>query len=364
MVSNIGYKDVYNSPDNSPKKSADKSPGKPKLRIKRALNFGENSVSNKINETQAPKIQENKTEIVEVNNLSGKDRSPCKPKVKLRRSLFDPKQPTEDKSLEKTPEKRKFKYCSHSGHYASLNNGQDLKDLERQEIKKRKLDLSETPTGNHKQIQFKGSDIRKDDKILISKGENLVLDELGKGNFHRVWTVNGKPTIVIKTFSGNLEDNKRTKSIENTMAAYKTLIERETTRGDIQVARLYNDVRIDNFYVFEKIPGDAPSFDEVKPILIDMIKDHNQFIADFRPDNARMKDGKIVIIDPYADHEEDIFLNLFHIIKSWVTKDKILDKEKLLLIVDEFDALNLKPDSKEKMVWDFVSKRLREIAST
>lgn len=216
---------------------------------------------------------------------------------------------------------------------------------------------------NTENIQLTSNDDNTKNLVTKWKGcEYLTLKFLANGKFHMVWNAMEDDSIVVKTLKKDLNQGQQEKSITETRKAYENLTNREKEEGDIKVAKLLNDFKKDRFYIYEKITGPVPSFDQVKIIFEKMIKDSSFFIADFRPDNVRMVEDKIVIIDPSFDQDqEDLAINLIQLIKSWMTKDKVLDKKKLLEVVDEFDKLELNEGAKE--IWMEVSERLRSDAS-
>lgn len=197
-------------------------------------------------------------------------------------------------------------------------------------------------------------DIKDGSTILIQKNESLILKELpnGKGNFHRVWLVDGKPGLVIKTLLGDKGPLQVEKSINNTLKSYALLKERESKRGDIQLAKLYNESSIleQGFYVYEYVEGDIPTFQQVKQIFVDMMIDPKLFIADFRKDNLRIRNEKCVIIDFYTEEEGEEELHRAHLLKSWFMNNEILDKEGITNLINEFNEISFVSED-AKNIW-------------
>ena len=201
---------------------------------------------------------------------------------------------------------------------------------------------------------------------MISKDENLSLDFLAQGKFHKVWTAKEKKGLVLKFWLQNLNNRQIIKSMNETHEAYKSLKDRETKERDIKVAHLYNldQVASDGFYAYEFISGNEPTFDDVKDVLMKMIIDPSFFIADFRPENIKMKDGDIVIIDPSIedndDDEKDLIIKLFINIKSWaMNSDKSINTERLNTIIKEFDGMDSSDQS--KYLWQQIRIKLKTL---
>lgn len=208
-------------------------------------------------------------------------------------------------------------------------------------------------------LKFYGEDITNGNEVLLKgNGHKSSLKLLSsKGVFHDVWVIDEKdPKIVIKTIKSTVGVLGKKNSIKDTNIAYEILLKRELEEKDIQVARMYNKYSKDGFYVYEFVSGDEPTFDEVKEILKKMIVMPSTFIADFKPENLKMRDGKVVIIDPSIDDKEEIPLHLTHIFKRWVLNaDETVNKDQLSKIISEFDQT-----LSENELWQTIVNNLRE----
>lgn len=218
-------------------------------------------------------------------------------------------------------------------------------------------------------LTYSGSNVYNNlGELLISTGEKLSLRLIGEGTIHKVWKVENKGSLVIKVWLGVINANKKLSSYKETTQAYDELMK----RSDIQIATWYNkgnvwkdDGKGDGLYVYEYIDGEEPSFEDVKILIQDMIKDPSKFIADFRAVNLKKKDEKIVIIDPSiaSDKKKEYPLLLMHLIENWMLNaDKTLNKTGVLSVITEFDQLELSEQARKD--WNEAVIKLKELIQT
>lgn len=206
-----------------------------------------------------------------------------------------------------------------------------------------KLDFTTDETGKRGVLVHTGSPILKQDgNVLISEKQELHLEYLGEGKFHKVWNVKEDPSIVIKTWKGSINPRQIKDANTKTLLGFNALKERANTRKDIGVAELYTKDRTD-FEVWDYISGDHPTFEQVKQLLINMIINPSLFIPDFRRPNLIWNNDQVTSIDPWAEDkgwQSELPINLSIFIKSWFTNEaESVDKTGLQKAIEEFDGI-------------------------
>lgn len=199
-------------------------------------------------------------------------------------------------------------------------------------------------------LKHNGHPIYDGTELLIAPGENLSLKFIGKGRFHEAWKPERKKPLAIKIVKRSFSWKEQKLSIKETLYGYRVHQMRSEMLGDIRVAKLFNEDRVwdDGFYVFEYIDGNEPTFKDVKEILKRMIVEPSTFIFDFKPENLKMNNGQVVIIDPTIETGvksiADKAINLYSSINKWfLNEDKSINKADLNALIAEFNQLELAP---------------------
>ncbi|NGX58018.1 MAG: hypothetical protein K940chlam3_00919 [Chlamydiae bacterium] len=146
-------------------------------------------------------------------------------------------------------------------------------------------------------------------KQLTTKNDGIyILTYLAEGNYHKVFTVEGRPKILIKIpHQGNGNPMK----IESCRVITQKAIEKLSNRKDLRVYKIYKDILEEGYYEIENVPltftcGDKASLGNIREIVNNMIIDPKTFLFDFLPKNVhRDEDGTVVVIDP-SDREFDL----------------------------------------------------------
>jgi hypothetical protein len=155
----------------------------------------------------------------------------------------------------------------------------------------------------------------KETKQCSWKGESYALKLLGKGE-HCVAYETEKQDLVVKIFSGSLQQKGPAEALNRLTAQLKNYGDMETT--DLLKAKLLNATTAlqDGFTIWEKINGkryDAilserpPSNAELKQIKdILKIAHDKQLTLDFKPDNLILNsNGQLILIDIYEYRDPD-----------------------------------------------------------
>lgn len=214
-----------------------------------------------------------------------------------------------------------------------------------------------------------------DNHYLFPGLTSLRLIEVGKGVYHKCWrteftvideeTKKSVTTIyAIKSFNGDINPNDQIGILIDTEMAYDQITQREKNFGDIRAAKWLNKetVRNDGFYVYEFVEGPKPTFEHViKNLFKGMLLNHSKILFDFRPDNVRIVNGEIIIIDPSFNHDNDCLDMVFYnSLKSWLidNNDEIIDFDVMKDLIRDYDQLNLENEHYE--FWQIIKSKLNE----
>lgn len=212
---------------------------------------------------------------------------------------------------------------------------------------------------------------------FFPKGIDLTLEYVGKGKHHKCWVtelMDGK-RYAIKTINGGSVGPDDTYQVFlDTIAAYEALIK----RTDISVATLYRPSQIegssaqvwdymekDGFHVWDYIDSPLPIFCEaVEQQLMKFVRGISAPLADFRPANVKIIEGRIIIIDPSKEVDPDYPLNLYltSTIKNWFTIDGRIDSGSLSQLIDKFNGefLTNPLTAYYQKKWDLTLQELKE----
>ncbi|MBS4166070.1 Uncharacterized protein NEOC65_001149 [Neochlamydia sp. AcF65] len=190
----------------------------------------------------------------------------------------------------------------------------------KQELVKPELELL---PDDKKGLLYEGPDLEdKAGKILIKKGEKLVLTYLGHGDFHHVWKVENVDLVIKILRDDTLSEMKRKQSIITTERAYKKLLNLTPQMKGISVAHIYNieDIWERGYYIYEYIAGET-AFKDIKDVFSQIFANPAYYIADLSPGNVRTKEDHSVIIDPYDEGEIPLqhqAIDLARVIIQWI----------------------------------------------
>jgi hypothetical protein len=190
----------------------------------------------------------------------------------------------------------------------------------KQELVKPSLELL---PDDKKGLLYEGPDLEdKAGKILIKKGEKLILTYLGHGDFHHVWKVENVDLVIKILRDDTLSEMKRKQSIITTERAYKKLLNLTPQMKGISVAHIYNieDIWERGYYIYEYIAGET-AFKDIKDVFSQIFANPDYYIADLSPGNVRTKEDHSVIIDPYDEGEIPLqhqAIDLARVIIQWI----------------------------------------------
>ncbi len=177
------------------------------------------------------------------------------------------------------------------------------------------------------------TDPKTNKKILKTKTSTLVLKSFADGEFHKVWEVEGKPGILIKTPHFKRRRQEIEQCSKDTKSAYDTL----SKRTDLRVAKITTWIEDEGYSIVERVDG-IPPLANIRPLLAKMITDPKQcYIEDFMPRNIRAdSNGTVVVIDPTRnynelssqDDREEMALKIADYYRAWADENaKIYLKE-------------------------------------
>lgn len=200
----------------------------------------------------------------------------------------------------------------------------------------------------------------------FKKDELLNLIKVGEGKHHKCWkaTVNGN-NYAIKVFhEGKVVGKKKLTILNDTRRAYEKLLK----RNDVSVPFWHNKEHVerDGFYIFDFIEGGNPIFCSIiENIFVNMIENPESIIHDFRPENVRIVNDRVFIIDPYFSHEKgknNQAADIAYLLRSWFKKGITVDHKSLSSLLDHLDQkfTNLPT----KIFWEEIKKQLSHLTAS
>lgn len=183
--------------------------------------------------------------------------------------------------------------------------------------------LSLTPLDNPPQVITLKKDIRATNgALLINK--DLPLHFIGQGNAAFVYRQGNR---VIKLPVLTLQDKLLQRNLTRTINGYEQLKKIEIAAAETFI--------VDDMIIAEYIEGSEPTFNDVARYFHNMFKSpFTHFIADFKPQNLKFANQKVICIDPTTlkDHTilstldfNSMVMELVMVFKEWQKKENSLD---------------------------------------
>lgn len=205
--------------------------------------------------------------------------------------------------------------------------------------------------------------------FIAINGDKFMIEELGSGNFHKVYSFNENQTLtlnntiidlaktVLKVVNPQVGPNKFISTIKDGCEAYARLLQ-----DNVPLPKVYihptefkdTDSRSGNFWIIERLPKQATPKDPeamefVKEWATRSMKENKLFILDFKPRNVMMdEDNNCYVVDfDNTSHLDEFSLEeeIFEILHEWSENNRDIfidlcsdmDETSKIKLIDLFD---------------------------